>query len=61
MKNKGRVEKKRDEGKDTHRNERRIMRDCGYGLVVREEDEKGLKKEHSRKKSYGEKEPDRRC
>jgi len=26
------------------------MRDCGYGLVVREEDEKGLKKEHSRKK-----------
>lgn len=51
MKNKGRVgKKKRDEGKDTHRNERRIMRDCGYGLVVREEDEKGLKKEHSRKK-----------
>jgi len=51
MKNKERVGgKKRDEGKDTHRNERRIMRDCGYGFVVREEDEKGLKKEHSRKK-----------
>jgi hypothetical protein len=25
-------------------NERRIIRNCGYGLVVKEEDQKGLKK-----------------
>jgi len=60
MKNKGREGEKKETKGRIHRNERRIMRDCGYGLVVREEDEKGLKK-NTQEKSYGEKEPDRRC